>query len=79
MVERLFRPVFVDPLPDRLRRRFDALVAMTALFADAPLFPTSLGAVPGGPERLTRAAVDAAVTASVAFVAGGRAGSRAAA
>ena len=52
---------------------------MTALFADAPLFPTSLGAVPGGPERLTRAAVDAAVTASVAFVAGGRAGSRAAA
>jgi nucleoside-diphosphate-sugar epimerase len=70
MVERLFRPVFVDPLPERLRRRFDDLVAMCALFTDAPEFPTSLGRLPGGPPRLTRADVDTAVRASVAHLAG---------
>jgi nucleoside-diphosphate-sugar epimerase len=69
MVQRLFRPVFIDPLPARERRRFDELMAIAALFDGAPVFPTSLGAVPGGPPALTRADVDAAVSATVADVA----------
>src|SRR3712207_8286898 len=35
LVERLFRPVFIDPLPRRDRRRFDELMAMSALFDGA--------------------------------------------
>ena len=69
MVERLFRPVFIDPLPRRDRRRFDEFMAMSALFDGAPTFPTSLGAIPGGPPALTRQCVDAAVAATVADVA----------
>jgi nucleoside-diphosphate-sugar epimerase len=69
MVERLFRPVFIDPLPARDRRRFDELMAMSALFDGAPVFPTSLGQLPGGPPALTRDVVDAAVAATVADVA----------
>jgi nucleoside-diphosphate-sugar epimerase len=71
MVERLFRPVFIDPLPRRDRRRFDELMAMSALFDGAPVFPTSLGSLPGGPPALTPAAVAAAVAATVRQVAGG--------
>jgi nucleoside-diphosphate-sugar epimerase len=67
MVERLFRPVFIDPLPARERRAFDDLLAMAALFDGAPEFPTSLGGLPGG--ALTRQAVDDAVAASVRDVA----------
>jgi len=44
MVDRLIRPVFIDPLPAPARRRFDDLLAMAALFAGAEPFPTSLGA-----------------------------------
>jgi len=33
VVDRLIRPVFIDPLPDRERRKFDDLVALTALFS----------------------------------------------
>ena len=69
MVERLFRPVFIDPLPLRDRRRFDEFMAMSALFDGAPVFPTSLGSLPGGPPALTRDAVAAAVAATVADVA----------
>jgi thioester reductase-like protein len=43
MVDRLIRPVFIDPLPAAARRRFDDLLAMAALFAGAEPFPTSLG------------------------------------
>ena len=70
MVQRLFRPVFIDPLPARERRRFDELMAIAALFDGAPVFPTSLGAIPGGPPALSRADVVAAVAATVAEVAG---------
>jgi nucleoside-diphosphate-sugar epimerase len=69
MVQRLFRPVFIDPLPARERRRFDELMAMAALFDGAPVFPTSLGTIPGGPPALTRHGVDAAVAATVDDVA----------
>lgn len=44
MVDRLIRPVFLaGGLPKRALRRFDDMLAMTALFSDAPVFPTSLG------------------------------------
>jgi nucleoside-diphosphate-sugar epimerase len=69
MVERLVRPVFIDPLPARERRRFDDLLAMSALFDGAPEFPSSLGALPGGPSALTRGSIDAAIVASVRDVA----------
>jgi nucleoside-diphosphate-sugar epimerase len=71
MVERLFRPVFIDPLPRRDRRRFDELMAMSALFDGAPVFPTSLGSLPGGPPALTPESVADAVAATVADVASG--------
>jgi nucleoside-diphosphate-sugar epimerase len=70
MVERLFRPVFIEPLPARDRRRFDELMGMSALFDGAPVFPTSLGRLPGGPPALTREAVADAVAATVDDVAG---------
>ena len=62
MVERLIRPVFIDPLPEQARRKFDDLMAMTALFDGAPQFPTSLGGV------LTRDVLDRAVEATVRFL-----------
>jgi len=47
MVDRLIRPVFIDPLPARQRRQFDDLMCMAALFAGADPFPTSLGGTLG--------------------------------
>ncbi|WP_439659402.1 SDR family oxidoreductase [Lentzea sp. HUAS TT2] len=47
MVDRLIRPVFINPLPRAVRRRFDDMIAMTALFANASYFPSTLGDVPG--------------------------------
>lgn len=62
MVDRLIRPVFLaDGLPERTLRRFDDMLAMTALFADAPVFPTSLGQVQDGPPPLTRAQLEEAL------------------
>ncbi|MGW7517757.1 SDR family oxidoreductase [Streptomyces sp. NPDC054796] len=46
MVDRLIRPVFISTLRPGMRRRFDDMLALTALFADAGPFPTSLGAAP---------------------------------
>jgi thioester reductase-like protein len=43
MVDRLIRPVFIDPLPRSARRRFDDLMAMAALFAGAEPFASSFG------------------------------------
>ncbi|MEV0679095.1 SDR family oxidoreductase [Actinosynnema sp. NPDC050436] len=54
MVERLIRPVFIDPLPRAVRRRFDDMIAMTALFANAAAFPSTLGDVPGCRPLTTR-------------------------
>lgn len=62
MVDRLIRPVFLaGGLPKRALRRFDDMLAMTALFADAPTFPTSLGELPGDPPPLTREELEAAL------------------
>jgi hypothetical protein len=47
MVDRLIRPVFIDPLPVDQRRRFDDLLAMTALFSTATPFESTLDAIPG--------------------------------
>ena len=70
MVDRLIRPVFLaDGLPERTLRRFDDMLAMTALFADAPEFPISLGQVPDGPPPLTRADLEAALRQSLRHLA----------
>jgi nucleoside-diphosphate-sugar epimerase len=50
MVDRLIRPVFIDPLPKQARRQFDDLMAMAALFAGAEAFPCSFGERPVGAE-----------------------------
>ncbi|MFL6129447.1 MAG: SDR family oxidoreductase [Mycobacteriales bacterium] len=47
MVERLVRPVFIEPLPLPVRRRFDDMLVLTALFAAADGFPSDLARVPG--------------------------------
>jgi nucleoside-diphosphate-sugar epimerase len=47
MVTRLVRPVFVAPLPPTVRRRFDDMVAMTALFAAPRTFASNIDAIPG--------------------------------
>jgi nucleoside-diphosphate-sugar epimerase len=48
MVDRLVRPVFIDPLPVKVRRQFDDMMAMTALFCSAQPFPSDLDRLPGG-------------------------------
>lgn len=65
MVDRLVRPVFIDPLPPAARRRFDDMLAMTALFDTAAPLPCTLGDVPGGPGPLTADEVRDAVNASI--------------
>ncbi|MEV6210450.1 SDR family oxidoreductase [Kitasatospora sp. NPDC051914] len=47
MVDRLIRPVFIDALPRAQRRRFDDMLAMTALFNAVEPFPSTYGHVPG--------------------------------
>jgi nucleoside-diphosphate-sugar epimerase len=47
MVDRLVRPVFIDPLPRDVRGRFDDMLAMTALFVGADPFPSTVGDIPG--------------------------------
>lgn len=69
MVDRLIRPVFIDPLPQRERRKFDDLLAMAALFDGATPFPTSLGRIPGGPAQLSAAAWEDAFVASLVYLA----------
>jgi thioester reductase-like protein len=69
MVERLIRPVFIDPGPPSLRRRFDQLLALTAMVVDAPVLPTSLGTLPAGVAPLTAAQVADAFRASLHYLA----------
>jgi nucleoside-diphosphate-sugar epimerase len=69
MVDRLLRPVFIDPLPPHARRKFDDLMAMTALFCDAEPFPTSLGAIPAGPSTPDACGVASACAASIRHLA----------
>ncbi|GGO03320.1 ketoreductase [Microbispora rosea subsp. aerata] len=47
MVDRLIRPVFIDPLPKWRRRRFDDMLAMTALFCTPQPFESSCDRIPG--------------------------------
>lgn len=49
MVDRLIRPVFIEPLPKMVRRQFDDLLAMAALFADTPTFSSGVERIPGMP------------------------------
>ncbi|MGC5051853.1 SDR family oxidoreductase [Micromonospora sp. DT48] len=69
MVDRLIRPVFIDPLPPPARRRFDDLLAMTALFVNAPVFPSTLGQLPRQPTALTAEQVTDAYRASLIYLA----------
>ena len=70
MVQRLFRPVFIEPLPARDRLKFDELTAMCSIFEGGPLLPTSLGTIPGGPDAPGRDGVDAALAVTATEVAG---------
>ncbi|WP_214324428.1 SDR family oxidoreductase [Nonomuraea sediminis] len=62
MVDRLIRPVFIDPLPARQRRRFDDMLAMTALFRTPE--PFACTCVP-----LRAAELEAAFAASLRYYA----------
>lgn len=68
MIDRLVRPVFISPLPPDLRRKFDDMLTMTALFAGAEPFPTSLPDMPGV-SSLTETELDMAFAASVEYLA----------
>jgi nucleoside-diphosphate-sugar epimerase len=68
MVDRLIRPVFVAPLPAMARRRFDDMLAMTALFAGAHPFESSLATMPGV-TAVTQMELRAAFAASVSYLA----------
>ncbi|MEN3610691.1 SDR family oxidoreductase [Plantactinospora sp. ZYX-F-223] len=67
MVERVIRPVFIDPLPAKQRRRFANLMALASLFDGAGPFPTGLGTIPGGPPAPTAALIERAFVASVDY------------
>ncbi|MEO3926577.1 SDR family oxidoreductase [Micromonosporaceae bacterium B7E4] len=67
MVERVIRPVFIDPLPAKQRRRFANLMALASLFDGAGRFPTGLGTIPGGPPAPTTALIERAFVASVDY------------
>ncbi|MEV5730168.1 MULTISPECIES: SDR family oxidoreductase [Streptomyces] len=69
MVDRLIRPVFIANLHPRARRRFDDMLAMTALFAHGHVFPTSLGRLPGVPAAPDGSELEDALRASVAYMA----------
>ncbi|HEX2419651.1 MAG TPA: SDR family oxidoreductase [Micromonosporaceae bacterium] len=69
MVDRLIRPVFIDPLPAAAKRRFDDLLAITALFVNAPVFPSTLGTLPVHPAPPSQEQVADAYRASLAYLA----------
>ncbi|MEW1757556.1 SDR family oxidoreductase [Streptomyces cyaneofuscatus] len=68
MVDRLIRPVFIANLHPRARRRFDDMLAMTALFAHGHVFPNSLGQK-GLPAALGSSELEAALRTSVTYMA----------
>ncbi|WP_327582315.1 SDR family oxidoreductase [Nonomuraea sp. NBC_00507] len=68
MVDRLIRPVFIDPLPDRQRRRFDDMLAMTALFCTPEPFMCCCDRVPGL-AALTPAELEGAFVTSLRYYA----------
>ncbi|MEU0052737.1 SDR family oxidoreductase [Streptomyces sp. NPDC006184] len=64
MIDRLIRPVFIDALPKAQRRRFDDMLAMTALFHTAEPFTSAYDHVPGV-QPLTAEDLEDAFTASM--------------
>ncbi|TMR95763.1 SDR family oxidoreductase [Nonomuraea basaltis] len=68
MVDRLIRPVFIDPLPDKQRRRFDDMLAMTVLFCTPEPFACCCDRVPGL-AALTPAELEGAFVASLRYYA----------
>ncbi|WP_405009712.1 SDR family oxidoreductase [Kitasatospora sp. NBC_01539] len=62
MIDRLIRPVFIDALPRAQRRRFDDMLAMTALFNTQEPFPSTYGHVPGVTSFSARSLEDAFTT-----------------
>ncbi|MEU9608968.1 SDR family oxidoreductase [Streptomyces sp. NPDC048057] len=72
MVDRLIRPVFISALHPRARRTFDDLLAMTALFAGADAFPSTLGHTPASVAALTPGGIESAYEASVRHIARAR-------
>ncbi|CAM5459876.1 SDR family oxidoreductase [Streptomyces microflavus] len=68
MVDRLIRPVFIANLHPRARRRFDDMLAMTALFAHGHVFPNSLGQK-GLPAALSSSGLESALRTSVTYMA----------
>lgn len=64
MVDRLIRPVFIAGLHPSTRRRFDDMLAMTALFAHGHVFPSSLGGT-GLPAALSGSDLESALRATV--------------
>ena len=68
MIDRLIRPVFIEPLPERARRQFDNLLAMMALFADTKTFPSNATRIPGVPSATSDELAGALVT-STAYMA----------
>jgi nucleoside-diphosphate-sugar epimerase len=68
MIDRLIRPVFIEPLPERARRQFDNLLAMVALFADTKTFPSTAARIPGVPS-ITSDELAGALVTSTAYMA----------
>jgi thioester reductase-like protein len=69
MVERLIRPVFIGRGPASARRRFDDMLALAALFIDAPIFPTTLGTLPARTGPVTAAQLADAYRVSLTYLA----------
>jgi nucleoside-diphosphate-sugar epimerase len=65
MVERLVRPAFADVLSPEDLGKLDGMVAVCSLVMTTERLPTSFGAIPGGPQPLTRDAVEDAWRISV--------------
>jgi nucleoside-diphosphate-sugar epimerase len=65
MIDRLIRPVFIEPLPKMARRQFDDLLAMAALFATTKAFPSTVERIPGMPAITTEALAEAQATSMV--------------
>jgi nucleoside-diphosphate-sugar epimerase len=64
MVDRLIRPVFVEPLPERARRQFDDLLATTALFTNTKTFPSTVDRILGVPAITSEELAEALVTST---------------
>jgi hypothetical protein len=65
MIDRLIRPVFIEPLPKMARRQFDDLLAMAALFSNTKAFPSTAERIPGVPAITSEELAEALVTSTV--------------